>query len=910
MNAQTVLTNPSFALTKLWSELFDPWNGSFVGEFVHSVRTIATGRTRPELIDGLHERGVDGLSETDSEPGLLASVVASLAGGNTQQFWNALHTIRHLGRGRPFQVASEIEDIYSVLQVFDAAGIVPRVVIRLRKDVRSLDRDQRDRVCTFFARLSEVCDVRLVCTNYLARWLSHTHEEQLPSVSLRRETPSLKPLLETAEETIGYDGPHVKVLQVLANAPRSRRTYPQLADEMNLGVSRIRQIVANSSDDRALVNLGLIRRIYPDGPTGVNELTEAGEEYVSLVSREIGIQESLDAVVRDSRNQRYDTPYTHADKHGEEDPLTEAAETAVSVGRRDRNRLSRVHEVRDLPRWEAFVGETAASGSIQVMNAAVEPQDDRGSAGWFYDYEDDRLVVSAEADNPMQYSVCLARALVSEKTLQYVLTEERLESKTCEQIVTWLDEHKETLRGSRCLGYLPDRVRTFDDYCEELREARDSLLDLTRKWARQDFSVSRAKFRSIVTREALGLAGTMAHILDLCGVDIVRVVRLPDYASRFPNERRDAVLQNLMKHLTIQSRYGQSVAQRHLFEDDDDLREQSITPTVDAANPFGQLIGSVCLLGDFGAGEKHDSFVTALKAHVRNPAQLHEDAPEFSIPIEVNETQRSTYAGLLRKVLATKGLEITRETVSLVAGLTASPYAAAEAFTHRLSDEESNRKIRASEVRFTLASLPPRQLLEGTGSDLVPRQLVATLLHADKPLSRSELVDRNAGSYGSLSTHLPRLIAMGLVSEIGEGQFRLELSFTTDGERHRDRLPSFVTSEPFARDVVSTMVDELCPMGSCNDDNELYALDGPIWSVWSDLGPEGVPVVDRLTDPLPWMGWVIPMLRALCGHPVPKAGEPRRVNYDSEVVSFGAPIKQTYLVCRDEKNSDSYLSST
>ena len=554
------------------------------------------------------------------------------------------------------------------------------------------------------------------------------------------------------------------------------------------------------------------------------------------------------------------------------------------------------------------MGETATPGSIQVMNAAVEPQDDRGSAGWFYDYEDDRLVVSAEADNPMQYSVCLTRALVSEKTLQYVLTEERLESKTCEQIITWLDEHKETLRGSRCLGYLPDRVHTFDEYREELREARDSLLDLTRKWARQDFSVSRAKFRSIITREALGLAGTMAHLLDLCGVDIVRVVRLPDYASRFPDERRDAVLQNLMKHLTIQSRYGQSVAHRYLFEDDNDLREQAITPTVDAAEPFGQLIGSFCVIGDFGAGGKYDSFMAALRTRVRSPAKLHEEAPEFSVPIEVNETQRSTYARVLRQVLAMKGLEITREVVSLVAGLAASPYAAAEVFAHRLSGGEKGRKIRISEIRYALASLQPRQLLEGTGSDLVPRQLVATLLRADKPLSRSELVERGAGSYGSLATHLPRLIAMDLVSEVGEAQFRLELSFTTDSERYRDRLPSFVTSETFARDIVSDMVDELCPLRN-QDDNELYALDGPIWSIWSDLGPEGVPVIDRLTDPLPWMKWVIPVLRALCGHPLPRANEPRKVSYETSVVSFGASLEQTCLTCRPETDSNrhSYL---
>lgn len=139
-----------------------------------------------------------------------------------------------------------------------------------------------------------------------------------------------------------------------------------------------------------------------------------------------------------------------------------------------------------------------------ITNYPVEPKADRGEPGWSYDSESDTLVVSAEYDGPLQFWVCVASALASSYTWTHVLTPERLEDG---EIGAFLSDHKELLWGSRCLGHLSRDIETGEEYAAALQDARDDLLDLTRKLKHEEYE-DRNRFRGTITREALGLAGT------------------------------------------------------------------------------------------------------------------------------------------------------------------------------------------------------------------------------------------------------------------------------------------------------------------------------------------------------------------------------------------------------------------
>jgi biotin operon repressor len=513
-----------------------------------------------------------------------------------------------------------------------------------------------------------------------------------------------------------------------------------------------------------------------------------------------------------------------------------------------------------------------------VTNYPVEPKDDRAEAGWSYNADADRLVVSAEYDNPLQFWVSTARALTDWRTFEHVLDEDRLTE--ANGVGEFITDAKGYLRGTRCLGYLPDSVEDGVDYADALQEARDDLLELTRDLRNDEFEMDESEFRGVITREALGLAGTMTHVLDLAGVDVVREVRLPEFSRNFDADRQETLLESLAIGTAIASRYGHHVAYRQLFETREEKRRQALTPTVDATDPLGEHIGSWSIVGNFGNRAKQ--FADALRDRLSEPADLVDDAPEFAVPVDVvDEPDRAAYARVARRVLGGKRLRLTRETLSVLEAFATTPYDVADAL-HELGREGQRRDLRVSEVRYALAYLDADRLLR----DATPtvRALVKALLDADRPLSQQALAERAGVSRTSAWRHLETVQALGLVEETPEG-YRLRLAFHTDEERHADVLPWFVTDElAAARDVVYGALETL-------------DVDDPdVWDVWIDLPADGVPDVSRLESRLPWVGWALPLLRALTAETETETSTDADADAPASTpVQFGAEIEQASL---------------
>ena len=453
----------------------------------------------------------------------------------------------------------------------------------------------------------------------------------------------------------------------------------------------------------------------------------------------------------------------------------------------------------------------------------------------------------------MQYMVSIARALSTEQIWSWILTDNKLDIAECDRFRGLFDEHRTVLRQLRCLGYLPDDVTTIDEFRENILDARDELLELTKRLTQSEYpnEQDRADFRSRITSIAHGLAGVMAHLLDLVNIDVIREVRIPRY-RKFDPKKQAALAQTIGTISTIQSRHGDATTYRQLYEHREGKREQAIEVDPDAHDPYGELIGSIAIVGDFKT--QKEGFVQSLESNLE-PQQPHDDAPEFQLNLSIkSDLSRSEYAQTVNGLCKEKNLSPTPQVVSALAGICNSPYEAASAL-NRLQPNDDRRTIDAREVRFALSHLDPDDIFRGTSS--TPRKAIIALLNATEPLSQSELANEADVSERSLRNHLPDLLDLGLVDETPTG-YRFNLSFNTADERTDDRYPMYVVDPDLRPDINKAakalkLAHEHHFRTPIPDDEFPTSPTGSTWCV--DLR--------SLDDPDPWVRDVLPLLWGL-----------------------------------------------
>jgi biotin operon repressor len=560
------------------------------------------------------------------------------------------------------------------------------------------------------------------------------------------------------------------------------------------------------------------------------ELTQTGREFYET---EIAIQTRLSERVSDARKFSKDSRVTPR-THGEAAPPATAVDSAPG----DRHRLPRLHEQRYLGRRDAIAALGAADpGSISVVDYPVAPQSDRAEGRWHA--EDDRLAVSCEADNPLTLWTTLALTLADRRTFEQVLTKARLEK---HDVLGMLADGKSVLRGMRTIGWLPSDVTDYEALIDALLEAAEELGDLTREYANSDDDA----LRSWITRHALGLAGSLTQLCDLVDIEVVRLVKLPEFDRRFTDERAAALWRSLAIGSAIGSSYGHHTVYRQLFEDREEKRQAAFEPTVDAANPTARLTGSWVLAGDFGGDSEAiaDAVETAFAG-----LDPHEDAPEIRLRCHIHtRPTRRQVAATARRMLATKDLEPTPAAISLLHALARTPFDVADAL-ERLAGDNHGREIDIAEVRYALMTLDAGRLLRGYDDRCTtPRKVLAALLDATTPLTQVALVDAAGVSRRSLWEHLGDLEEVGLIEETDGGRYELAMSTTdVDGNRYADRTPYWVTDP--------TVSPEWRAAARAVRIGREYHTSGEATGPpgWPYEGPRNPPDLRVLVHPAPWL---------------------------------------------------------
>ncbi|WP_134672616.1 DUF5817 domain-containing protein [Halorussus marinus] len=758
---------------------------------VDAIRELADGRSALELQALLDDAGVTA-SQPDTDLLGLADRVARGSKHAALDFYGQL--AQTAGR-------ATTEDTTLAPQLLALVDTTPTIKVDLTSAFWDRRRSQREDICEYLAALARGCDVRIIGSPLDQHDLYDDHRSDLP-VSRDDITPSRESRddrVEAAKASLDRDGREIAILRALAGEDSQTLPYGALYSRFT-GVqdSRIRQCISTLS------GLGVVDTFGPNTDRYV-ELLPAGEDYLNWLDTETARQQTLEESVSDQLQSSDDSRVT-----------TRTHEAPSPEGQR--RRLPHLHTLQPLARWDATA--TAAStpqNGLAVVDFPLQEQADRGSPRWYYDYRRDRLVVGAEFDGPMQYWVCVARALASSKTFANILEDgDRLDD--TDEFAHFLTENKYVLRDSRCLGHLPDSVEDGGDYVDELESAEEHLCELTKRLHNGDYDGSEAEYRGVITREALGLAGTMVHLLDLVDVEVVRQVRLPSSNGGrndiLTDDRRETLVKSLATGVAIQSTYNNSSVYRQLFETREEKRDAAIVPTVDYDDPFGSLIGSVCVVGDLGSEE--DALVEDLRQRLGSPGEIHEDAPDIRVRVPVRSTEqlgRMAFATAVERLCSAKNIKPTREAVSVLRLFSATPFDAAAAVCG-LSTEDRRRDIRLDEVRTGLAQVSEARVMPWLSSGV--RDLVTVLLEAREPLSVAELCERADVATSTWHRNKDVLEALDIIRDTSAG-VRLALPFRDSDEY--DVQPWYTQSDGDRDDfreasvpgVVLDLLDELAP---------------------------------------------------------------------------------------------------
>ncbi|MFB6202471.1 MAG: winged helix-turn-helix domain-containing protein [Halorhabdus sp.] len=866
---------------------------SFQQTLVRAVREGLRGTDPVEALQELEERDLE-LPDAD-----LVGLAIRTAAGDERAMWDLRRTVRSIGTGQ-----SDLEDAAVLPELLTLHDRTPTLEFRLEANWFDRRRDQRESTCTLLATLARACDVQVVGRRLDLVHLAHDHHGQLPdSVREQCRAWGIEGDIQKALANLDPDGRAVALLRRIAQADSETLPYERLYNALDVTPARVRQLLAN------LREYGLLSARIETVSGSAVEMLQAGQEVLDAIDECYGRQATLSYIdsqesviesekkwtnggtgdptktaqssesgskldcVSETGKSFQDMPcnHAHAREGGEEDPAA-AGEPGQRGYRRER--LPSLHSPADWNRSEYIAArECAPDGGVSVVDRPVEGRDDRAEGRIWIDQEADAVGVSCEYDSPMPYWVTTAAALTNWRLWEFVLTEDRMIE--AEDFADLFDDHRQLLRGSRCLGHLPDDHETPGDYIEALQTARDDLLELTKQWHREDYE-DRDEFRGTITREALGLVGTMVHLLDLVDVDVTFEVRVPSL-PKFDTEHRRTMARSLAIGLAICSRYGQHTGYRQLFETRDEKLDWTTGLDVDHDDPLGAVIPSVSIIGNCGGNP--EALATILQEELEEPRKLRDDAPEIAVDVPVvYDHGRDTYASVVRALGTTKRLRATQEAVSLFHGLASTPYDAAWALGRGLSREALEHDLRPDEVRRALRALKADGLLANASPTV--RDVIAALLRADRPLTQSTLADHAGRSARSVRTHLPRLEALGLV-EATEHGYRLQLSFCSRDERYTDILPQLVEEDlTFARDVLYDAI-------------RLEDPPDKVWDIWIDLGTNGVPDIEELCDYADWVTWALPACRALAGQLEVASASVATVRFGAEIDSGQASLQQS-----------------
>lgn len=832
----------------LWTAIAT--SDGFTRPLTEAVRSLLADVPHHDRVQTLLDAGA-----TVGDGGYARQITRLDRSPESEAYQKACAVTAQFGQGEPTLFGHRLEfcDLRDgPLPLLNAADVTPTITVRLNQGFRERRREQREHTCRLLTILATSCRVVIVTTGRLIRWLSADHGDELPATfsehcTTGENTPHVdSEQVDAALDQFDADSRAVTILRELAAEPSQTLSYHELTSLCQVSSSRVSQVLGSLEDADLIDRYGSQEHRQVDlSPTGLAFLEELDEE--------LGRQQHLDELISDARQRRQRTcesaPHERDPTAPQDADTAEAADTATAP-----------YRTRFLDRRSHLTASAAATaGDITAVQGPFPPLSDadRRTRSVSYDEDRDEALISVNASTPLQWAVSLAVGLASPRLLGKALPDRRLEI---------LDEPPTILRDARCCGALSNDA--IDDPAilrENLIEWGKDIEEMTRKLRHEEYE-DRDRFCGEILRASHGLAGTIVHLLDAAGVDLIRELRVPSLTD----EQLSPLARTIAVSTGIQSKYGVFASWRQLYEQRDHKRQAALTPEVDASDPRGEMIGSLVI-----RGPRADRLGYHVEGMLSSPASVHEDAPEFAISVTIATPGREAYTAAVNRMLGTKNIRATPEAVTMFQALAGNVWTVTEAI-HWLQGEDNPRTIRLDEVRVALATLEPDRLL----SDAPPSvsRILAALLQSSRPLTRQELAERADVSMRSISRHLDTLVALDIVRKTNEGELRLSLPFGSNDDGRDGQLPAPVDENLPAQktvfELVLAMVDagEAGRLGDPSD-----PLGKPFFGPTLELGP----LQRHLPRVNPW----VKVAKTLSG----------TSRSDQSTIQFGARLEQTGL---------------
>ncbi|WP_233559325.1 MULTISPECIES: MarR family winged helix-turn-helix transcriptional regulator [unclassified Halorubrum] len=393
----------------------------------------------------------------------------------------------------------------------------------------------------------------------------------------------------------------------------------------------------------------------------------------------------------------------------------------------------------------------ATDDSITLVDDPLDAFED-GRVAYLSHTNTETLVV-LQWGGPLATLGRLASALLSEKALAEILTPTRL-GQQFENITDSTEDTPRIIQRGHQVGWFSDDDATYQAWRDRITTVRDQLLARLAELTDSDDTAA----RSDLFADLHGLIASVTQLYQAAGLNLTTTLRVPDTASLARNHKtREDFCEFLAKTVPKQSAYGIHSGYRLLFEDRPAKLCRRLPYDVDPTDRINLTMSWV--IAGPTITELHEEITTTLQtelATVREAiAEGTEDAPTLAIPVR----DATTYPAIRRvidEVAMTHDVQWTPRERQRLVRLCLRSFGPAD--THRACPydvvaslhqalNESHHPTPA-DVERAMATLPPERFRP----DLAPSatKLYATLLRADKPLGRSELLKRadiSASSY-------------------------------------------------------------------------------------------------------------------------------------------------------------------
>ncbi|WP_092665234.1 winged helix-turn-helix transcriptional regulator [Halorientalis persicus] len=661
--------------------------------------------------------------------------------------------------------------------VIGASGQTPTIAVTVDRDAfEGRDRDDQEQLLELVVTLADACDVRVVSKPVTARWLTREFRDILPSEfreSVRAQcggSPTAD-LVDAAREALSPDGRQVDVLRELAATADDIMDLHALQNSVEVSDGRVSQILGQ------LEELGLAERYGKQTAKRV-ELLQPGVAFLDALDADVGQQATLESAF---------SAETGTSTESQPDMCTIGAGPGPGDVQADADShggtgwlTSFMHRRRQAPAIEA-----ATEGGLTLLDAPVDdipPQ----KRLWCFDEDSRDLVVGARITSRLSYLVSTALALADPRTWNEVLPTSAVDAGS--PFGGLAIDDRNLLRDGRQLGYLSDDVDDSEEWRDKILEWRKDLAEWTGELRTGDGGEG---LGSRIFRNAKGLIGVMTHVLDLAGVGVTVLGIVPNVKRDFGKQaaegeksQREKLAETIVGQASIDAAYGSHTLERTVFEKRERKVQSAMEPNYDAADPLADLVADTVLVGP-GV-----SILEPLVEDAINDREPRDDAPEIAVRVPIRtECRREVWSATVQRMCRAKNLKPQREVTTLLRALTASPFSAARALDY-LQPEDSERQIRLDEVRYVLTQLPTEHILPGMAPSV--GKLATALLEAQETLSKRDLAEAADVSTRTVSRHIEKLVALGLVTADG-GTYRIALPF--HGEHYSDLAPDAVDAE-------------------------------------------------------------------------------------------------------------------